>query len=154
MITESDITSWYLAETFQTGTQLIPESPLERAKLRHFLNEFAGKVPGIFHSLLTYEKVAENKASIDEKAAQTLEAFDKAIVGPYVLGENFTLADVLVWPWFDRWNVLTQIASSTVNPKNYANIHKWSETLRTRESVKQTSPSQEELYQAFKKFAS
>lgn len=38
ILTESDLVSWYLAETFSTGNQLIPYSPIEKAKLRYFIN--------------------------------------------------------------------------------------------------------------------
>lgn len=55
-LTESEPVTWYVAETFKEGTQLIPESPLERAKLRYFISEIGSKIVGAYYSFAQYYK--------------------------------------------------------------------------------------------------
>lgn len=37
VITESDLVSWYVAEKYKTGTQLIPEDAYDKLRLRWFV---------------------------------------------------------------------------------------------------------------------
>lgn len=46
------------------------------------------------------KKQFESIESFQEDARNLLKYFDKEIVGPYILGENISLADLLVYPWF------------------------------------------------------
>ena len=36
----------------------------------------------------------------------TVVELEKEIVGPYVLGEEISMADVMVYPWLERFYVL------------------------------------------------
>jgi glutathione S-transferase len=38
--------------------------------------------------------------SYREEARKLLSYIDKQIKGPYILGEEFSLADILIYPWF------------------------------------------------------
>lgn len=51
VLAESDLISWYVAETFDSGSHLIPKDTFERAKMRHFIGEVPGKVIGGFYGL-------------------------------------------------------------------------------------------------------
>ena len=50
VVCESDLVSWYIAETFKTGTELIPEDPFQRLKMRRFISNVPGKLIAGFYS--------------------------------------------------------------------------------------------------------
>lgn len=55
ILTESDLISWYVAENYETGTQLIPENAYDRLRLRWFVAH-NGKVTGSFSSFFGWGK--------------------------------------------------------------------------------------------------
>lgn len=55
ILTESDLICWYLSEKYDTGSQLIPADPFDRARLRHFIQS-NGKVIGMFYGFKGYNK--------------------------------------------------------------------------------------------------
>lgn len=139
VITESEPILWYLAETFKEGTELIPETPLERAKLRYFASEIGSKVIGTFYSFIPYFKTPEKQQEIVENAGKVFEKFDEHIVGPFILGEKFSLADVLFWPWFDRWVAIDHYIKPNIQFSNYKKISTWIDALKKRDSISSTS---------------
>ena len=56
---------------------------------------------------------------------------------PYALGENFTLADILLYPWFARWCVIENHVGVKIDENN-TKIHQWVKNVQSRESVKAT----------------
>ena len=70
IITESDITSLYLAEKYeQQGTQdLIPKDLIERFKMREFVNRF-GKLINVFYSHVGWcKKTPEEQEALFKKS--------------------------------------------------------------------------------------
>lgn len=47
-LAESQIVCWYLAETFQTGTELIPKDTFMRAKMRVWIDQINEELINIF----------------------------------------------------------------------------------------------------------
>jgi glutathione S-transferase len=72
-------------------------------------------------------------------------------VGPYVLGEDFTLADILVLPWIERWCVLESYLGVKIDEK-YAKIHKWIKAIRSRKSVSETAQDPKFLIEGYKEY--
>lgn len=49
IICESDLVSWYLAEKYPTGTELIPKDPVQGVKSRWMGQSFAPKIASVFN---------------------------------------------------------------------------------------------------------
>lgn len=41
------------------------------------------------------------------------------------MGENFSLADVMIWPWFDRWVAIEHYLTPGVKPSDWVKIANW-----------------------------
>jgi glutathione S-transferase len=88
ILAESDLVSWYISETFSTGTELIPKDIFQRAKMRHFIAEYPSKVIGGFYGFMGYHsKPKEAQQTAIEKCNDALQILNDRIVGPFVLGE-------------------------------------------------------------------
>ena len=64
------------------------------------------------------------------------------LVLPYACGEEFSLADILIYPWLERWLVLQERVGSTVD-KKYTKVHQWVKIVQERDSIKKTRQSNE-----------
>lgn len=71
VMTESEPIVWYIAETFKGGAELIPESPIDRARLRYFAGDVGPKVISAYHGFAQYHKNLGKQKEIVEIAAQT-----------------------------------------------------------------------------------
>ena len=149
---ESDLISWYIAEKFPTGTKLIPKDLGERLKMRMFINNYASKIITSFYSFKDWSlKSEDEKEKLCEKARSNFEEFEKALVLPYAMGEDFTLADIMIYPWFERWPVLEHYVKLSIDKKN-EKILKWIENIQKRESVKKTRQSDEYYIEGYKSY--
>lgn len=61
---------------------------------------------------------------------------------PYALGEQFTLADIMIYPWLARW-VAIETHLKLQRPQNLPRIDEWVKNVEARESVKKTRQSDE-----------
>jgi glutathione S-transferase len=48
VIAESDLIYWYIAEKYQSGTQLIPDDPFDRLRLRWFVQSNAALIDSFY----------------------------------------------------------------------------------------------------------
>ena len=53
-----------------------------------------------------------------------LQKVDNSIEGSFLLGEQISLADVLIYPWFERWVILEHFFGVS-SPKKYPNVSQW-----------------------------
>lgn len=59
------------------------------------------------------------------------------IQGPYVLGENISLADLFVYPWLERWCVQESLFGISI-PENLAKVRGLKTAVEKRASVAET----------------
>jgi glutathione S-transferase len=78
------------------------------------------------------------------------EGLNKSLVLPYALGENFTMADILLYPWFERWSVL-KVLGKKIDPK-YERLLEWIKNIQARDSIKQTRQTDEFYYGNYKDY--
>ena len=55
--------------------------------------------------------------------------------GPYLFGVEISLADIAIYPWFERWAVLEHYRGLTI-PDDMDALQKWIVTMHKRDSVK------------------
>jgi len=152
ILAESDLISWYLAETFSSGTELIPKDPFQRAKLRHFIAEYPGKVIGAFYAFKDFHtKPKEAQEASLQKWSAGLKALNDQIVGPYVLGDQFTLADILIYPWFERATVLEAYLNVHIDEK-YTKLQNWIREVSSRKSVAEIAQNKELFLEGYKEY--
>ena len=63
-----------------------------------------------FYSVSKYHLLEQGeKEKVQHKIKDAFNLLEGSIVGPFVLGEEFSLADILVYPWLERWVVLEKL---------------------------------------------
>ena len=72
---------------------------------------------------------------------------------PYAMGENFTLADVLTYPWIERWVVLGHYLDFNIDEK-FKKIHEWTARVQERETIKASRQTDEFHINGYKSYFS
>lgn len=85
------------------------------------------------------ENVEEKQKTFLEKLAKVNERF----VGPYFLGESYSYIDVVLFPFFERIQLLFPHFKKLDIFENYARLQEWYNLVGNREAVKITSTRSE-----------
>jgi len=139
VVFESAIINEYLDEVFPEKA-LLPKDHYLRAWARIWI-DFANTRFTSAYGKVMYQPDADQE-SVDALMAHTrrIEAhgFGRFTDGPYWLGCDVSLVDLTYWPWFERWSALAEARGIAV-PDDCVHVLKWVDTMRARESVKQTA---------------
>jgi glutathione S-transferase len=95
------------------------------------------------------KKTKEVQEAAIKQVDAALQLLENRIAGPYVLGEDFTLADILVYPWFERWSALESLLGIKIDEK-YTKVHKWLKEVSSRKSVKEIAQDPKFYIDAFR----
>ena len=69
-----------------------------------------GKVIGAFYSVSKYHLLEQGeKETVQHKIKDAFDLLEGSIVGTFVLGEEFSLADILIYPWLERCVILEKL---------------------------------------------
>lgn len=151
---ESALICHYLEASFPgMGTQLLPSSPLERARIDLF-NE-------LFSSLITAPSISllrNNDLKAREELENGLRALDTFLLkngsaqgGDYFLGGQFSMAEVMTGPFILR-RMVTHAEFCDFDFREVCERHglkrmlAWMEAVSQRPSLVETIPSDEELF--------
>jgi len=155
---ESGAILMYLAEKFG---ELLPKDGAGRAETLSWLFWQMGSAPylgGGFGHFYAYAPM-KIEYCIDRFSMETkrqLDVLDRRLAdNEYLAGENYSIADIAVWPWY---GVLTQgklyNAGEFLDVESYKNLRRWTEQIAEREPVKRgrmvnriSGPEEEQLHE-------
>lgn len=107
-IFESSIVSSFFDENFpDKGTQLMPADALRRAQARFVSARFGGCIGAMYRLLKNQDP--EQMDAIKQAVREALVAFNTFVAkhssgdGPYLVGSTFSMADIDVIPFLDRF---------------------------------------------------
>ncbi|EMH4163889.1 glutathione-dependent disulfide-bond oxidoreductase [Pluralibacter gergoviae] len=130
----------YLAEKFG---HFLPKDLAGRTEALNWLFWLQGSAPylgGGFGHFFNYAPVKIEYA-IDRfalEAKRQLDVLDKQLArGRYIAGEEYTIADIAIWPWYGTV-VLGGIynAAEFLNVQEYKNVLRWAQEIADRPAVK------------------
>ncbi|WP_297203629.1 glutathione-dependent disulfide-bond oxidoreductase [uncultured Pluralibacter sp.] len=130
----------YLAEKFG---HFLPKDLAGRTEALNWLFWLQGSAPylgGGFGHFYNYAPVKIEYA-IDRfalEAKRQLDVLDKQLArGRYIAGEEYTIADIAIWPWYGTV-VLGGIynAAEFLNVQEYKNVLRWAQEIADRPAVK------------------
>ncbi|SFC33589.1 GST-like protein [Alkalibacterium subtropicum] len=131
----------YLAEKFQT---FIPESFVERTELMNWLFWQTGAAPyvgggfGHFYSYApTKQEYPINRFTMETK--RQLDLLDRHLADKdYINGDEYTIADMAIWPWYGRLvqGDLYGDAATFLKADEYTNLREWADRISERPAVK------------------
>ncbi|KAI8881520.1 glutathione S-transferase [Backusella circina FSU 941] len=113
-IAESLVIIEYINDRFPEK-KLLPDGALQRAQVRFAIEYFSSKISSEWYKLLQNFKSAEAREAYDKNINTALVRFDEllhqqAASGPYFLGEQYSLADVAIAPFYARVNAFNKLA--------------------------------------------
>ena len=137
---ESGAILLYLAEKFSA---FLPTNPADRAECLSWLMWQMGSAPylgGGFGHLYHYAPVKIQYA-IDRFTMETKRQLDvlerRLKENRYMCGEEYTIADIAIWPWYGGLLLNRQYdAAEFVDAESYKEALRWAKEIDTREPVK------------------
>ena len=137
---ESGAILLYLAEKFG---EFLPREPARRAECLSWLFWQVGSAPyvgGGFGHFYSYAPVKIEYA-IDRFALETkrqLDVLDQRLANhAYLAGEEYTIADMAVWPWYGGLVKGTMYgAGEFLGVHEYRNVIRWSDAMTQRPAVR------------------
>lgn len=137
---ESGAILLYLAEKFSA---FLPTNPADRAECLSWLMWQMGSAPylgGGFGHFYHYAPVKIQYA-IDRFTMETKRQLDvlerRLKENRYMCGEEYTIADIAIWPWYGGLLLNRQYdAAEFVDAESYKETLRWAKEIDTREPVK------------------
>lgn len=153
---ESEIINEYLEQKFTSEisvARLLPDDAAGCAKARlwnhHLNNQLA---PAHFTYLMNKDAASEHEKLV--ALERTLQFYEDRIVEPYLLGEQFTLADISALPFFERLVFSLERFKNYTIPSNMHKLQNWLELAMSRPSFVVTKRPEEKLEEVYQKFVS
>jgi len=146
-IAEADVCAEFISDAFPNqGTSLMPSDPVLRSKVRHYLKVLGGPggVSGMY-GLLKNQDPAQDAPKRDKVYGH----FEKFVSladaeGPYFLGKDFSLADLLLMPMWDQFRItlphyrgVELIPTDTAAYPWAARMQAWAAAIQERDSFKE-----------------
>ncbi|CAE7036721.1 GSTU19 [Symbiodinium sp. CCMP2456] len=140
----------YVHEIFN-GPPLLPTSPLARAKVRLWSKHVDLHIVPNFERLLAAHD-AEARAMAREDLVQALALFEEAMSplakGPFFLGSDFSMADAVLAPWWQRMCSVLR-AYRKFDPSAFSRLQVWFEAVEGRPCFAKTALDPEKLIEEF-----
>ena len=138
---ESGAILLHLAEKFG---ELIPKTPAGRAECLSWLFWQMGSAPylgGGFGHFYAYApekfEYAINRFSMEVK--RQMDVLDRRLAdSEYLAGDDYTIADIAVWPWYGGLArcLLYGESGTFLDVQSYKNVQRWTATIGARPAVK------------------
>lgn len=129
----------YLAEKFG---HFLPQSIPERTEVMNWLFWLQGSSPylgGGFGHFYAYapEKFAYPINRFAMEAKRQLDVLDKQLAKQtYIAGEEYTIADVAIWPWYGNLVLGNAYnAAEFLDVQSYQHVQRWAKTIAERPAV-------------------
>jgi glutathione S-transferase len=156
-IWESTIINEYLEEVFPQPP-LMPEPPALRALVRIWVDFVNTRFIPAFYKLLLAQE-AQEQSNWREELGQHLLFMEHqglgvlAGEGPYWLGAQFSLLDIALYPWFERWAAIAHYRGATL-PAACSRLIAWEQQVRDHPAIQVTAQSGDYHIAQYSQYAS
>jgi GSH-dependent disulfide-bond oxidoreductase len=130
----------YLAEKFDA---FLPTEPGARAECLSWLFWQAGSAPYLGGGFGHFYAYAPTKIeyAIDRfamEAKRQLDVLDRRLAeSEYIAGDNYTIADIAIWPWYGGLAQYNQYGGAEfLQVQDYKNLQRWTTRIGERPAVK------------------
>lgn len=152
VVYESGIVCEYLSE--RESGRLMPRGAAARARLRLWNDHLdSALAPAQFTFLMSREE--EKEAEAREALEKALQYYEDNLVAPYLMGDDFSLADIHALPFFERLVVsLRHFKGFEIDAAKYPRLVRWMETAMAQPSFLATKRDEEDLKAIYERFLS
>eukprot|EP00045_Choanoeca_perplexa_P011790 m.126219 g.126219 ORF g.126219 m.126219 type:complete len:242 (-) comp15768_c0_seq8:325-1050(-) len=155
-VCESLVTVEYIDEALKTGHALLPDSPAERSRVRVWTAHANERIIPHFYKLLMHS-TSEERAADKNNLLKGLQQYAEAMhpEGPFFLGPQFSMADIALAPWFERFLSVGKTYRGLEIPNEgvLTRLHRWYTHLLQFEPFAKTIVSQERLVSNYSGYA-
>lgn len=134
---------------------LLPQNPVLRARIR-LLNDHCDTVFAKTQFTFLMNKEEEKDKILADEMETALAMYEEALVGsggPYLLGGEFTLADVHILPFIQRLIITLRHWKGYELPKEkLPNLLTWFDACAQRDAVKESSITEEKIIEVYGMF--
>ena len=134
----------YLADKYDAAGAFLPKERAARAEVMNWLMWQMGSAPylgggfGHFYSYAPHrDRYAIDRFTMETK--RQLDVLDRALADGrrFLCGEQFTLADIAIWPWYGALaRGLLYGAAEFLDVRSYEHVCAWAERVFERPAVK------------------
>ncbi|KAI8073595.1 glutathione S-transferase [Thamnidium elegans] len=155
-IAESLVIIEYINDRFPKAN-LLPKEAIRRANVRFVIEFFTTKINGVFFKYLFGSQDESSFEEFDKEINASLVRLDKLLTqqsatGPYFLGNEFSLADIAIAPFFLRILGFSKIYLKGYQfeaLKTHPRLEEFIKGITTRPSVTETYVGDEEYIKRF-----
>ena len=158
VVYESAICNEFLcdyATSIKQKHTLMPSDPFSRATIR-LLNDHCDNVFAKTQFTYLMNKEADKDDELCAEMETALNTYEEALdksKGPYLLGDDFTLADIHVFPFIQRLVITLKHYKNYELPRDkFPKLLAWIDTCLARESVNHSSMSKEKTIEVYGRF--
>ncbi|KZS99361.1 glutathione S-transferase, partial [Laetiporus sulphureus 93-53] len=151
-LAESPIICEFLKDAYPDhAPHLLPIDSFERAYVRFWIDHVSKNVIPGFHRLVQAQEPDKQKAYLEEfnKLFRTIA---EKVKGPYFLGKQFSMIDVVVAPWVVRDYIVREHRGYTREAVG-GGWKEWAGNLEKRDSVVKTSSDLEHYAPIYARYA-
>ena len=154
VVYESAIINEYLDEVYPEPP-MMPEAPGARATVRIWIDFMNMKLLPCFYRLLMAQE-PEKQAQEAETLTAHFRLVEAAVrdegSGPYLFGARLSLADLSLYPWFERLPALEHYRG-TMLPDDCSRLKSWFDVMEQTKSARETTNGAEYHIKAYIKYA-
>jgi len=166
---ESTVMCEFLEDAYPSALpRLLPSDPYERARARIWIDFVTSRIIPSFHRFLQYQSKTEASESVDpglqkvrEDFLDKLKEFTQAMAreGPFFLGQDVSLPDLILAPWavrlwvFDHFKGGLNIPEDGPDKATWMRWKTWLEAIKELRCVKETTSDTEHYLPIYQRYA-
>ena len=159
---ESTVICEFLEDAYPSSAlKLLPSDPYEKARLRIWIDFVTSRIIPSFHRFLQYQPNSASdpglekvRADFHNQLAQFTQEMDRS--GPYFLGSEVSLIDLVIAPWAVRTWVFDHFKGGLRLPEDEKWVERWNVWLRAlerRESTVSTTSERDKYLSIYQRYA-
>lgn len=128
-----------------SNNPLKPKKAEAKDHMKTMIEKHSALIPTIYKVLMD-QSVEQQKSFAKTLLEQISEMNEdlKTTKGPYFCGEEFTMADIAMFPFFERLIIFLGHYRGFVIPEKLSHVHTWYKTIQERPSVKVATSDRDE----------
>ncbi|KAF2129845.1 glutathione transferase omega-1 [Dothidotthia symphoricarpi CBS 119687] len=161
---ESTVLCEFIEDAFPDHTpHLLPKDPYDRARTRIWTDYVGSRIIPAYHRFLQHQGDDGLKEK-QQEFLNHLKEFTKEMdsEGPYFMGKEFSLIDIVIAPWANRLWVFDHFKGGSGLPEEgkggddeetWVRWRKWLKAVEDRKSVKETLSEREHYLPIYQRYA-
>jgi glutathione S-transferase len=146
----------YLEERWPSAAPLLPDRPAERAHVRFWCVYATEKIIPFYYRMLM-ARDEPGRAAAKAQVVEGLKGWVAACAddGPYFLGARFSVADLFLFPWYERLLTVGAAYRGFEPPPcaEFERLGRWHAAVRSRPAVARTLADRARLVENYSGYA-